>query len=89
MISAWDCMLTECNMLEICTKTALRYLDWGQWRILRRIRGAEGKKLERALKWYAIIAQVLLRVPLRHAKPGRVNVASRFSAVSEGKWRFC
>ena len=81
MISAWDCMLTCWSLYQDSTL--------GQWRILRRIRGAEGKKLERALKWYAIIAQVLLRVPLRHGKPGRVNVASRFSAVSEGKWGFC
>ena len=70
MISAWDCMLTECNMLEFVLRQHLDTWVWVNGDILRRIRGAEGKKLERALKWYAIIAQVLLRVPLRHGKPG-------------------
>ena len=52
--------------------------------VLRRIRGAEvdSKEMERGLKWLCLLPQLLLRSARRGGKPGRGNVARRFSCLS-------
>ena len=85
-LGVWDCMLTEFSMMEFVPRQHLEVWVWINGEILRRMRGAEGRELDRTLKWFAMIPQLLLRVPLRHGKPGRINVANRFQAVVDAKW---
>ena len=86
MIGAWDCTVTQMDMLEFVPRQHLGVWVHVNGEVLRLIRGAEGPELDRMLKWYAILAQILLRSPQRGGKPGRLEVAKRFQAAVEEKW---
>jgi len=42
-IRAWDCMLSECNMLEYVPRQHIDTWVWVNGEILRKIRGVEGR----------------------------------------------
>ena len=55
--------------------------------VLKRILEApeEGVEIERALKWFLILPQALLR-QVKGGAAGRSLVAARFNAISQGNW---
>ena len=52
---------------------------------MRRLYGAEGKQLERGLKWFLSLSQMLLRKPRRGGKSGRGDVARRFNCLARNQ----
>ena len=83
-VGGWDSYLCEFSVLEYVPSHHKEVWCWAWGEVLRRIRGAEveSKEMERGLKWLCLLPQLLLRSARRGGKPGRGNVARRFSCLS-------
>ena len=88
-LSAWECTLSGFNAMK-----EVPMLHQEKWvracsAVLRRIQAAATEdQLTRALKWWLILPQLLLRQATRSGAKGQGarQVAARFQAVVEGDW---
>ena len=81
-VSAWETFLCPFRQMEFVPLQHKEVWGWAWGEVLRRIKGAEGKTLERGLKWLTMLPQLLLRAPRRGGQPGRGDIARRFSCLS-------
>ena len=81
-VGAWECNLSEFSVLEFVPRQHQEVWGWAYGEVLRRLQGAEGRELDRSLKWLQILPQLLLRSPRRHGSGGRGDVAKRFNCLS-------
>ena len=86
-VGGWDSYLCEFSVMEYVPYQHKEVWCWAWGEVLRRIREAEveSKEMERGLKWLCLLPQLLLRSARRGGKPGRGNVARRFSCLSVGR----
>ena len=82
LVGAWECNLSEFSVLEFVPRQHQEFWCWAYGEVLRRMQGAEGRELDRSLKWLQILPQLLLRSPRRHGSGGRGDVAKRFNCLS-------
>ena len=69
-VGAWECNLSEFSVLEFVPRQHQEVWCWAYGEVLRRMQGAEGRELERSLKWLQILPKLLLRSPRREGRCG-------------------
>ena len=87
-LGAWDCMLTQFATLEDVPAQHMEVWVEAFSQVLQKIEEAEDEQqLNRALKWFMLLPQGLLRkTTSRGGRAGRGQVARRFNAISRGDW---
>ena len=64
-VGGWSAFLCKFRVLQYVPEQHSEMWGWAWGHVLRRISGAEGKQLERRLKWLCTLPQLLLRAPRR------------------------
>ena len=84
-VGGWEAFLCEFQVMEYVPRQHSEVWAWAWAEVLKKIKGAEGKDLDRGLKWLCSLSQLLLRKPRRGGQTGRGNVAKRFNSLSVRK----
>ena len=88
-LGVWECASSRFRSMEDVPNPYRKAWSSLLARILRRlVQAGNAKDEERAMKWFLVVAKLLLREPKRGGQKGQSSgeVAARFEAVKEGNW---